>query len=106
MEKKDYYEVLGVSKDATDTEIKSAFRKLAKKYHPDVNKDPGAEEKFKDLAMPLLMVLKALADPVDSEVLVDLMDSMPQDLVLMILRICSLVEGEVQIEHNKVLIDL
>lgn len=48
MNKRDYYEVLGVSKNADEKEIKSAFRKLAKKYHPDVSKEPDAAEKFKE----------------------------------------------------------
>ena len=48
MNKRDYYEVLGVEKNASDQEIKSAFRKLAKKYHPDVSKEPDAAEKFKE----------------------------------------------------------
>ena len=48
MNKRDYYEVLGVDKNASDDEIKSAFRKLAKKYHPDVSKEENAAEKFKE----------------------------------------------------------
>ncbi|MGO4700413.1 DnaJ C-terminal domain-containing protein [Dyella sp. 2RAB6] len=47
MEFKDYYDTLGVKADASEAEIKAAFRKLARKYHPDKNKDAGAEEKFK-----------------------------------------------------------
>ena len=48
-EKRDYYEVLGVEKNADDQTIKRAFKRLAMKYHPDRNKEPGAEEKFKEI---------------------------------------------------------
>lgn len=50
MAKRDYYEVLGVAKGASKDEIKKAYRKLSKKYHPDINKEPGADEKFKEIA--------------------------------------------------------
>ncbi|HEC87704.1 MAG TPA: molecular chaperone DnaJ, partial [Thermoplasmata archaeon] len=48
--KKDYYEILGVDRNASKEEIKKAYKKLARKYHPDVSSDPNAEEKFKEVS--------------------------------------------------------
>jgi curved DNA-binding protein len=46
MSQKDYYKIMGVSREASEKEIKTAYRRLARKYHPDLNKDPGAKEEF------------------------------------------------------------
>src|SRR3954469_11533210 len=46
---RDYYDVLGVSRDAGPDELQQAFRRLARRNHPDVNRDPGAEERFKEV---------------------------------------------------------
>lgn len=59
MQFKDYYETLGVKPDASAAEIKSAYRRLARRYHPDVSKEPGAEEKFKAISE----AYEALRDP-------------------------------------------
>ena len=83
-EKRDYYEVLGVDKNASEAEIKRAYRKVAKKYHPDMNPgDKEAEEKFKEAAeayevnmtssvtQPLnraAVELAALADSISAEI--------------------------------------
>ena len=48
--KRDYYEILGVQKGASDDEIKKAYRKLSKKYHPDINKEADADQKFKEVS--------------------------------------------------------
>ena len=59
MKYKDYYEILGVKRDASADEVKKAYRKLAHQYHPDVSKDPKGEEKFKEVAE----AYKTLKDP-------------------------------------------
>ncbi len=47
---RDFYDILGVSRDASQEDIQRAYRRLARTYHPDVNKDPGAEDRFKDIS--------------------------------------------------------
>jgi curved DNA-binding protein len=59
MKYKDYYEILGVPRDATPEQIKNAYRKLARKYHPDVSKEPEAEARFKEMGE----AYKVLKDP-------------------------------------------
>ncbi|AWN74809.1 DnaJ C-terminal domain-containing protein [Legionella anisa] len=57
---KDYYKIMGVSEDASDKDIKMAYRKLARKYHPDISKEPNAEERFKEMGE----AYEVLRDPV------------------------------------------
>ena len=61
---KDFYKALGISKGASEDEIKKAYRKMALKYHPDKNKSPGAEDKFKEIAE----AYEVLSDPKKKEV--------------------------------------
>ncbi len=63
MSKQDYYVTLGVAKDSSEQEIKKAYRKLAHKYHPDRNSDPGAEDKFKEVSE----AYETLSDPEKKE---------------------------------------
>lgn len=46
---KNYYKIMGVNEDASEKDIKMAYRKLARKYHPDISKEPDAEERFKEM---------------------------------------------------------
>ncbi|MBF0453780.1 MAG: DnaJ domain-containing protein [Magnetococcales bacterium] len=66
----DYYAVLGVPKNATSSGIQAAFRDLARKYHPDVNRDPGAEEIFKEMVEAYLVLKNPdKRDGLDAEII-------------------------------------
>lgn len=62
----DPYSILGLKRGASEADVKSAYKKLAKKYHPDVNKDPGAEDKFKEISVAYQSIVDGTADRVDS----------------------------------------
>ena len=81
--KRDFYEVLGISKTANADEIKRAYRKKAKQYHPDICKEPDAEEKFKKLMKFYLMIIK--------ERLMIVMDMLPLNKVQVVLELVALV---------------
>ena len=65
-DKRDYYEVLGVAKDADEATIKRAFKRLAIKYHPDHNKDPDAGEKFREINE----AYQVLSDPQNARLMI------------------------------------
>jgi curved DNA-binding protein len=73
MKYKDYYKVMGLARTATQAQIKAAHRKLSRKYHPDLNKDQGAEEQFKDVAE----AYQVLKDP-EKRAAYDQLDAAPQ----------------------------
>ena len=72
---RDYYEVLGVSRSASADEIQQAYRKLARRHHPDVNKDPGAEERFKEINE----AYQVLSDPQTAPALRPVRPGLPPD---------------------------
>ena len=87
-EKRDYYEVLGVDKNADEATIKSAYRKLAKKYHPDVNPGEEAAAKFKEASEHMLYLVMLIRDvSMINSVMQHLMEAQeqePEDLILIL----------------------
>ena len=91
MAKRDYYEILGVSKTASDIEIKRAYRKLAKQYHPDVSKEENAEEKFKEVQEAYDVLSdeqKRAVEPVASEDLADSVEPEASRISGIFLKVC------------------
>ena len=93
--KRDYYEVLGVSKDADDATIKKAYRQLAKKYHPDMNPgDKEAEIKFKEASATLHLMAVPAAEQVDSVADLTSMEQILATFSEISSEICSVVPEE------------
>ncbi len=63
MQFKDYYKIMGVRRDATPDEIKRAYRRLARKYHPDVSREPDAETRFKELGEAYEFLKRPVPEP-------------------------------------------
>ena len=89
MNNTEYYDRLGVSKNASQDEIKRAYRKLSKKYHPDINKDPEAEDKYKEVQEAYEMISMVLLEPMVVLAVVQVALEALMELVLAVSKISS-----------------
>jgi len=108
---KTYYEILNIPKNASEKEIKKAYRTLTKKYHPDICKDEGAEEKFKDIneAYSVLsdsqkraqydQMTRVAADMVEDSLLISVASGTSSILFLVVVA----ADGMVRVVHSRVM---